>query len=68
MKNKLLPCPFCGEIPDINDPNTFRASQGTKWGNVVCCFDGPEVRTSYKDVEFWRDAAIEAWNDRVPLK
>ncbi|WAJ27589.1 Lar family restriction alleviation protein [Antarcticirhabdus aurantiaca] len=62
---KLLPCPFCGTTPDINNPATFQSSQGTKWGAVVCCCTGPEVRTGYDPVEEWRDDAIEAWNTRV---
>ena len=60
----LLPCPFCGVKPDINDPATFQSNQGDKWGFVVCCGTGPEVRTSYKPVEHWRDDAITAWNRR----
>lgn len=62
---KLLPCPFCGQTPDIANPATFQDSQGTKYGAVVCCCTGPEVHTGYGPVEDWRDEAIEAWNDRV---
>lgn len=32
----LKPCPFCGEIPPIDDPYTFYANQGEKWGHVLC--------------------------------
>jgi len=56
---KLKPCPFCG-----NTPSTFDTNQGTKWGFVVCCIQGPEVRTSYKPEEHWREDAIRSWNDR----
>ena len=64
---ELLSCPFCGLTPDINDPNTFQTNQGTKWGFVVCCCNGPEVRTSYKEASYWRDDAIAAWNTRALL-
>lgn len=63
---RLLPCPFCGETPDIDNPATFQDSQGTKWGAVVCCCTGPEVRTGYQSVEHWKANAIEAWNRRAP--
>lgn len=60
----LKPCPFCGEIPDKNDEWTFQSNQGDKWGFVVCCCQGPEVRTGYQPVEKWRNEAIKAWNER----
>jgi hypothetical protein len=63
----LKPCPFCGETPDIDGTWTFQCNQGDKWGYVVCCCHGPEVRTSYGPVESWRDAAIAAWNERVDM-
>lgn len=28
----LKPCPFCGETPPVDDPYTFCANQGDKWG------------------------------------
>jgi hypothetical protein len=61
----LLPCPFCGETPDINNPATFASNQGDKWGAVVCCCTGPEVRTGYQAVGFWMDDAITEWNRRA---
>jgi len=60
----LKPCPFCGETPDAANPLTFQMNQGDKWGFVVCCCNGPEVRTGYQDVEHWRADAIAAWNSR----
>lgn len=65
MTIKLKPCPFCGETPDQDDPLTFQDIQGAKWGSVVCCCTGPEVRTCYESVEHWRDDAAEAWNTRA---
>jgi Lar family restriction alleviation protein len=61
--DEVKPCPFCGHTPDINNPNTFQESQGTKWGAVVCgC---TEVRTGYGPLEDWKDDAIKAWNRRA---
>lgn len=64
----LLPCPFCGTTPDIDNPATFQTNQGTKWGFVVCCCNGPEVRTGYQEASEWRDDAIKEWNTRVPAQ
>lgn len=64
----LKPCPFCGETPPVEDPYTFCADQGEKWGHVLCgcgaC--GPEVRTDYKALWHWKEAAIIEWNSRKP--
>ena len=65
--DELKPCPFCGETPDINGEWTFQSDQGDKWGHVVCCCRGPEVRTGYRPVSEWRDKAIAAWNDRANI-
>jgi hypothetical protein len=61
MSNKLKPCPFCGVTPDEDSHYT---NQGTKWGGILCCIEGPEVRTSYKAWPFFKQDAIDAWNDR----
>lgn len=61
---ELLPCPWCGEVPDISTDAAFRLTDGVKYGALGCCVTGPEVRTDYKDVPHWREAAIAAWNDR----
>lgn len=60
----VKPCPWCLMVPDITDPNTFRLTDGSKWGALQCCGTGPEVRTGYGPVEEWREDAIEAWNNR----
>lgn len=62
MSAELLPCPFCGQVPTM-----IRETDGYKWGAVVCCITGPEVRTFYKSVEHWRNEAIAAWNCRAEL-
>lgn len=64
---ELLPCPFCGTVPDLSNPYTIQMDQGDKWGYVQCCCRGPEVRTGYEPVEKWRGDAIEAWNTRALL-
>lgn len=60
---ELKSCPFCGETPDAE---SHYVNQGTKWGGIQCCIEGPEVRTNYKEWPAWKDNAIEAWNTRVP--
>jgi hypothetical protein len=61
---EIKDCPFCGNTPDIEDPNTFRVTQGGKWGALICCSEGPEVRTSYAPSTEWRKDAIKEWNSR----
>lgn len=61
----VIPCPFCGQTPDIDNPATFDADQGDKWGHIVCCCSGPEVRTNYMPLEYWKQDAINAWNERA---
>jgi hypothetical protein len=63
----LLPCPFCGRTPDVNNPYTFQHIETSKYGGVICCVRGPEVHTDWKHMEHWRDAAIEKWNTRAPM-
>lgn len=61
----LLPCPFCGQKPDIDNDASFRLTDGMKYGALQCCIVGPEVRTDYKEVSHWKGAAIAAWNERI---
>ena len=65
---ELKPCPFCGQTPDIDHPSTFQMPETSKYGCLVCCGAGPEVRTQYEDVEHWKQDAIDAWNERVDDK
>jgi len=60
---ELLPCPFCGVTLDAKRSETF--DELGKWGYVKCCIIGPDVRTDYKPLEHWRQAAIDAWNTRA---
>jgi hypothetical protein len=62
----LKPCPFCGRVPDVNDPATFLHETGSRWASVVCCIVGPEVRAGfYTPLDEWKDEAIAAWNQRA---
>jgi hypothetical protein len=61
----LKECPFCGRTPNEDDHYT---NQGTKWGGIQCCIEGPEVHTEYKKWPHWKEDAIEAWNTRTPSK
>lgn len=68
MNDELKPCPFCGEVPDVNNPATFRHEVGDRWARVVCCIEGPEIRAGiYTPLEEWKDEAIAAWNERSAL-
>lgn len=58
----LLPCPFCGNIPD---GDSHYINQGTKWGGILCCIEGPDVRTDYKPWPHFKTEAIAAWNTRA---
>lgn len=68
MTSDLKPCPFCGHTPDINLPSTFQEINGCKWGAVVCCCTGPEVRTGYKKWHYWKQDAINEWNERIEVQ
>jgi len=61
MTDELKPCPFCGDIPG---PDSFDFTDCSKWGAVMCCCNGPQVRTGYKKEGAWRDGARIAWNTR----
>lgn len=66
MSEPLKPCPFCGTVPDVNNPATFRHETGDRWAAVVCCIVGPEIRAGfYTPIEEWKDEAIAAWNKRM---
>lgn len=64
LQAKVKPCPLCGALPRLDEPLAFQETDGPKWGALICCGQGPEVRTGYKEVSHWRGEALEAWNDR----
>ena len=61
----MKPCPFCGHTPDPYDDSTFETNNVGKWGFVLCCIQGPEVRTGFNPLGHWRRQAIDAWNTRA---
>lgn len=61
----LKPCPFCRSILDSTKDTTFRyVDGGKKWGAVMCCIQGPDVRTGFRPAPEWHQAAADEWNDR----
>lgn len=59
-RQALLPCPFCGCKPLIDD----QWSEGFEWPRVLCTFTGCTVSPStsrYRSEE----SAIKAWNRRA---
>ena len=49
----LLPCPFCGNAPKVQEPQTVEC-----WSGIYCnCLDMPKPA-------MWK--AVEKWNTRTP--
>lgn len=63
MTSLVRPCPWCGEVPAIEE-RSFVYTDTFKWGALSCCGTGPEVRTNYESWESWKNDAIEQWNNR----
>lgn len=60
----LLPCPFCGNAPVLDDFNTsYRPDSAPVW-RVMC--KGPCAVELFTEGDGTRDAAIAAWNTRHP--
>ena len=57
---KLLPCPFCGKEPEIDQYKI----QGVMLWNVACMNDDCLVEVETEDFESEEDA-IKAWNKRA---
>lgn len=68
----LIPCPFCGNTSDINDPATFETCPVGDYGAVVCDCNCsfPAVSTKGKSEQQWKAEAILAANVRfrTPVK
>ena len=52
----LLDCPFCGEIPKIEETN--------KGYTVTCYGNSGDCDAGLKSDNWTRDGAIELWNTR----
>ena len=66
MSDKLLPCPGCGNVPDLSLPTSHYVEDGgAKWGGIQCCWKAPSVRTGYEDWPAWKEEAIQEWNTRA---
>ena len=69
MTEKLLPCPFCGGNPVLEDCRTIWAVRCT-CGACVLGERAPEPDEEMSD-EYWKKyeiSAIKAWNTRYSLK
>ena len=62
MKNKLLPCPFCGSENIVMDCNSYGDVEDhfALCNNLDCIAEGPTRPTE--------EAAITAWNTRTDAK
>ena len=67
----LLPCPFCGEKPEIEPKNPD--VDGNAWGSVSCvnaeCPANPSVSDGVHDDTLgssheYKKAAVKRWNTR----
>jgi hypothetical protein len=61
MSEKLLPCPFCGGVPELNDYRTAPAGAWVMVHRAKGCVIAPLV-----DQFPTEEAAIAAWNRRTP--
>jgi len=63
-----LPCPFCGSTDPPIYYGAHIGQRSDKYGGAecgACDARGPSVRTGYEPLDKWRDAAINAWNERA---
>ena len=77
---ELVPCPFCGEKPNLPDGAGSQYEIYCDCGHSMSCvqisdlmtmeermpelLEPPEYKYSQKYIDRARDAAIEAWNKR----
>ena len=60
--SELKPCPFCAKTPPDDQ---YFTRNGGGFGGIVCCIQGPAVRTEFQNWPAWKSKAIAAWNVRV---
>lgn len=72
-KTELLPCPFCGSIPDVFPKRP--EIEGNAFGQVRCsnndcsakpCVNDGEDRADDRGSDAYKMAAIKIWNTRAP--
>lgn len=68
MSNELLPCPFCGAMPDISDTDMLIGDEDGYWARLWCerCgASGPAAETNDRPAEECVEDAVAAWNKRT---
>jgi len=63
MSAELLPCPFCGETPDVTDRPSTDTATGHVWFISCCCKGYSANAHQHGDT---KQAALAAWNRRPP--
>lgn len=72
-EQKLKPCPFCGEVVELEKRPLWRGSHGyhgcyefvIQCQNCGCRINLDKNDTVYRSEDAARDNAIEAWNRRA---
>jgi len=64
MKNKLLPCPKCGHVPDINDPDFLYPVDRSRTHDYINCYDGGNDSCDFQIITpaCTIDEAVIIWN------
>lgn len=62
VKDNLLPCPFCGKIPEV-----YTARKGT-YNGLTRVFHRCEI-LGYIEIQGWDDGVTcaDRWNKRTPI-
>jgi hypothetical protein len=69
MKNEILPCPFCGTIPEILTEANFEGRSanapipGPSWTQIRCV-NSECLPAVYIHRQFSKEEVIKLWNTR----